>query len=110
MNIDPRDKMPNLSEKPDGVHPKLEKYILRKVGRGRAGELECGGSLQVKTGGRGGRRRRRVPGGGHDCTWLPAVLAYVAMLGGCSRRTSMASQDSLQPTVLARPSPPPTGL
>lgn len=32
MNIDPRDKMPNLSEKPDGVHPKLEKYILRKVG------------------------------------------------------------------------------
>ena len=32
MNIDPRDKMPNLAEKPDGVHPKLEKYILRKVG------------------------------------------------------------------------------
>ena len=32
MNIDPRDKMPNLSEKPDGVHAKLEKYILRKVG------------------------------------------------------------------------------
>jgi asparagine synthase (glutamine-hydrolysing) len=31
MNIDPRDKMPNLSEKPDGVHPKLEKYILRKA-------------------------------------------------------------------------------
>ena len=31
MNIDARDKMPNLAEKPDGVHPKLEKYILRKV-------------------------------------------------------------------------------
>ena len=25
MNIDPADKMPNLKEKPDGVHPKLEK-------------------------------------------------------------------------------------
>jgi asparagine synthase (glutamine-hydrolysing) len=31
MNIDAADKMPNLSVKPDGVHPKLEKYILRKV-------------------------------------------------------------------------------
>lgn len=31
MNIDAADKMPNLAEKPDGVHPKLEKYILRKV-------------------------------------------------------------------------------
>ena len=32
MNIDAADKMPNLAEKPDGVHRKLEKYILRKVG------------------------------------------------------------------------------
>lgn len=32
MNIDAADKMPNLSVKPDGVHAKLEKYILRKVG------------------------------------------------------------------------------
>lgn len=31
MNIDPADKAPNLAEKPDGVHPKLEKYILRKA-------------------------------------------------------------------------------
>jgi asparagine synthase (glutamine-hydrolysing) len=31
MNIDPADKMPNLAVKPDGVHPKLEKYILRKA-------------------------------------------------------------------------------
>jgi len=31
MNIDAADKMPNLKEKPDGVHPKLEKYILRKA-------------------------------------------------------------------------------
>ena len=43
MNIDAADKMPNLAVKPDGVHPKLEKYILRKVrtrgGGGRAGRL-----------------------------------------------------------------------
>ena len=32
MNIDAADKMPNLAVKPDGIHPKLEKYILRKVG------------------------------------------------------------------------------
>ena len=31
MNIDPADKMPNLKEKPDGIHPKLEKYVLRKA-------------------------------------------------------------------------------
>lgn len=31
MNIDAADKMPNLAEKPDGIHPKLEKYILRKA-------------------------------------------------------------------------------
>jgi asparagine synthase (glutamine-hydrolysing) len=32
MNIDAADKMPNLAVKPDGIHRKLEKYILRKVG------------------------------------------------------------------------------
>lgn len=31
MNIDPADKMPNLAEKPDGIHAKLEKYVLRKA-------------------------------------------------------------------------------
>lgn len=31
MGIDATEKMPNLSEKPDGVHCKLEKYILRKA-------------------------------------------------------------------------------
>ena len=31
MNIDAADKMPDLSIKPDGVHAKLEKYILRKA-------------------------------------------------------------------------------
>lgn len=31
MNIDPRDKMCDRSVKPDGVHPKSEKYILRKA-------------------------------------------------------------------------------
>lgn len=31
MNIDAADKQPNLAEKPDGVHAKLEKYILRKA-------------------------------------------------------------------------------
>jgi len=31
MNMDAAYKMPNLAEKPDGVHPKLEKYVLRKA-------------------------------------------------------------------------------
>ena len=31
MNIDPNEKTIDLSEKPDGVHPKLEKYVLRKA-------------------------------------------------------------------------------
>jgi asparagine synthase (glutamine-hydrolysing) len=31
MNIDAAHKMPNLAERPDGVHAKLEKYILRKA-------------------------------------------------------------------------------
>jgi asparagine synthase (glutamine-hydrolysing) len=31
MNIDPSLKMCNLKEKPDGVHSKLEKYLLRKA-------------------------------------------------------------------------------
>lgn len=31
MTMDAAEKMPNLSEKPDGVHPKLEKYVLRKA-------------------------------------------------------------------------------
>eukprot|EP01025_Chloroclados_australasicus_P018846 TRINITY_DN2003_c1_g1_i6.p1 TRINITY_DN2003_c1_g1~~TRINITY_DN2003_c1_g1_i6.p1 ORF type:complete len:649 (-),score=79.24 TRINITY_DN2003_c1_g1_i6:1644-3590(-) len=31
MNIDPADKMCDLKQKPDGVHKKLEKYILRKA-------------------------------------------------------------------------------
>eukprot|EP01023_Acetabularia_acetabulum_P053125 TRINITY_DN5921_c1_g3_i7.p1 TRINITY_DN5921_c1_g3~~TRINITY_DN5921_c1_g3_i7.p1 ORF type:complete len:547 (+),score=100.01 TRINITY_DN5921_c1_g3_i7:62-1702(+) len=31
MNIDPVEKMCNLGERPDGVHPRLEKYILRKA-------------------------------------------------------------------------------
>mmetsp|Transcript_277 Transcript_277/g.911 ORF Transcript_277/g.911 Transcript_277/m.911 type:complete len:666 (-) Transcript_277:217-2214(-) len=31
MNIDPREKMIDLSQKPDGVHAKAEKYILRKA-------------------------------------------------------------------------------
>lgn len=31
MSIDAAHKMPNLGSRPDGVHPKLEKYILRKA-------------------------------------------------------------------------------
>ena len=31
MNIRPEDKMIDMSAKPDGVHPKSEKYILRKA-------------------------------------------------------------------------------
>lgn len=31
MNTDPNLKMCNIKEKPDGVHPKLEKYLLRKA-------------------------------------------------------------------------------
>lgn len=31
MSVDPREKMINMDEKPDGVHPKMEKYILRKA-------------------------------------------------------------------------------
>lgn len=31
MNIDPKEKMCDMSHKPDGVHPKMEKYILRKA-------------------------------------------------------------------------------
>eukprot|EP00884_Botryococcus_braunii_P006202 jgi/Botrbrau1/15583/Bobra.0288s0002.1 len=31
MTIDPREKMCNMAEKPDGVHPRMEKYILRKA-------------------------------------------------------------------------------
>uniref|UniRef100_A0A6U7YM09 asparagine synthase (glutamine-hydrolyzing) n=1 Tax=Eutreptiella gymnastica TaxID=73025 RepID=A0A6U7YM09_9EUGL len=31
MNIDPKEKMINAEERPDGVHPRIEKYILRKA-------------------------------------------------------------------------------
>ena len=31
MNIDPADKMIDVKSKPDGVHPRLEKYLLRKA-------------------------------------------------------------------------------
>jgi asparagine synthase (glutamine-hydrolysing) len=31
MNIDPAEKMIDLKSKPDGLHPRLEKYILRKA-------------------------------------------------------------------------------
>jgi hypothetical protein len=31
FDIDPAEKMCNLQEKPDGVHPRLEKYLLRKA-------------------------------------------------------------------------------
>ena len=31
MNIDPSLKLCNLNEKPDDVHVKLEKYLLRKA-------------------------------------------------------------------------------
>lgn len=31
MNIDPKEKMCDMNHKPDGVHPKMEKYILRKA-------------------------------------------------------------------------------
>jgi asparagine synthase (glutamine-hydrolysing) len=31
MNTDPTLKMCNMSERPDGVHPKMEKYLLRKA-------------------------------------------------------------------------------
>eukprot|EP00210_Caulerpa_lentillifera_P007631 g7288.t1 len=31
MSIDPIDKMCDLTQKPDGVHPKMEKWILRKA-------------------------------------------------------------------------------
>ena len=50
MNIDAADKMPNLAVKPDGIHPKLEKYILRKVGA-----LAGSGGLWRALAGSGGR-------------------------------------------------------
>ena len=31
MNIDPQEKMCSMAERPDGVHPKMEKYLLRKA-------------------------------------------------------------------------------
>lgn len=31
MNIDPKEKMCDMKVKPDGIHPKIEKYILRKA-------------------------------------------------------------------------------
>jgi asparagine synthase (glutamine-hydrolysing) len=31
MNIDPKEKMCNYAEKPDGAHPRMEKYLLRKA-------------------------------------------------------------------------------
>lgn len=31
MNIAPKDKVCNLNEKPDGIHPRMEKWILRKA-------------------------------------------------------------------------------
>lgn len=31
MNMDPQDRMCDMSAKPDGVHPKMEKYVLRKA-------------------------------------------------------------------------------
>jgi len=31
MTMDAKEKMPDLKSKPDGVHPKLEKYVLRKA-------------------------------------------------------------------------------
>jgi len=31
MNIDPEEKVCDMSLKPDGVHPKMEKYVLRKA-------------------------------------------------------------------------------
>lgn len=31
MNMDPKYKMCDMSERPDGVHPKMEKYVLRKA-------------------------------------------------------------------------------
>lgn len=31
MNVDPQYKMCDMTVKPDGVHPKMEKYILRKA-------------------------------------------------------------------------------
>lgn len=31
MNIDPKEKMIDMKSKPDGKHPRLEKYILRKA-------------------------------------------------------------------------------
>ena len=47
MDIDAADKMPRLDEKPDGVHPKLEKYILRKV-RAHARALGGGSSCRER--------------------------------------------------------------
>lgn len=31
MNVDPKEKMCNMDEKPDGMHPRMEKWILRKA-------------------------------------------------------------------------------
>jgi asparagine synthase (glutamine-hydrolysing) len=31
MNIDPNEKTCDMTARPDGVHPKMEKYILRKA-------------------------------------------------------------------------------
>ena len=31
MNMDPAEKMCDMGSKPDGVHPKMEKYVLRKA-------------------------------------------------------------------------------
>ncbi len=31
MNIDPKEKMINMAERPDGRHARMEKYVLRKA-------------------------------------------------------------------------------
>mmetsp|Transcript_23830 Transcript_23830/g.45382 ORF Transcript_23830/g.45382 Transcript_23830/m.45382 type:complete len:694 (+) Transcript_23830:102-2183(+) len=31
MNLDPKEKMIDMNDKPDGVHPRMEKYALRKA-------------------------------------------------------------------------------
>jgi asparagine synthase (glutamine-hydrolysing) len=31
MNLDPKEKMCDYANKPDGVHPRMEKYVLRKA-------------------------------------------------------------------------------
>lgn len=97
MNINAADKMPNLSEKPDGVHPKLEKYILRKVGRPQPLTHEGRGKAPM------------AHDSGTGSPWLHAACCRPGdQLGkGAPLASMLGVTCSPHPTLPAPPPPPP---